>query len=63
MNKNKSKMELNLATNDELKMMCENLEKEFNDTKIELQKNYNKLTEISNEYNKIKSIINKREGK
>lgn len=56
-------MELNLATNDELKMMCENLEKEFNDTKIELQKNYNKLTEISNEYNKIKSIINKREGK
>lgn len=56
-------MDLNLATNDELKQMCVDIEKQYNVTKTEIEQLYAKLVKYSEEYETIKTIINKREGK
>lgn len=56
-------MDLNLATNDELKEMSKSIENEFQLTKEKLQEDYDKLVELSEKYNTIRNIINKREGK
>ena len=60
----------NMASNSQLKEECERLEKDFSEKqellregmeKIEELNNY--LIELSREYNEVKKILNKREGR
>ena len=54
--------EYNLLSNSDLETKCKELEEEFKERQKIVSENWDAMFTLSQEYNKIKEIINKRTG-
>lgn len=54
---------INTATNAELKQKCEELNKEYKILQADIVEKWEKMFQLSEEYTKIKNLLDKREGR
>lgn len=54
---------INAATNAELKQKCEELSKEYKILQADIVEKWGKMIKLSEEYSKIKQLLDKREGR
>ena len=54
---------INTATNAELKQKCEELNEEYKVIQADIIEKWGKMIKLSEEYSKIKQLLDKREGR